>query len=244
MEGQKINPDFTCLASYRVSSDDSEFSNIISQIASTAPDMVLQQGGGPTFVSFAQQGMMFGLFDVSDVYNDFVVDTSTNSPLAETGEYPYGHTKGMFLLNFWDESQMDETVQNFCKLYMENELCASSGYVAPADAGLSCYRGIKSIALGIQACVDEGKDYTDPQVLTEAISGISWTDSTGEHRFRELDNQLTFDYYYGISSKEGSEAYGGNPIAADIITYTSDDLLPTEQEMKDYAESLGVKDRF
>ena len=134
LEGQKLDPDFECLASYRVSTSDSEFSNIISQIATTAPDMVLQQGGGPTFVSFAQQGLMFGLFDVSDVYNDFVVDTSTNSGLAETGEYPYGSTKGMFLLNFWDESKMDDTIKNFCDLYMENEICASSGYVAPADA--------------------------------------------------------------------------------------------------------------
>ena len=69
-------------------------------------------------------------------------------------------------------------------------------------------------------------------------------DSTGEHHFRELDNQLTFDYYYGVSCEEGSEAYNGNPVATDIITYSSDDLLPTEQEMKDYAEKLGVTGRF
>lgn len=244
LEGQKINPDFNCLASYRVSSDDSEFSNIISQIASTAPDMVLQQGGGPTFVSFAQQGLMFGLFDVTDVYNDFVVDTSTNSSLAETGEYPYGSTKGMFLLNFWDESQLDETMQNFVDLYMANELTQENGYVAPADAGLSCYRGIKAIALGIQSCVDAGTDYTDSEVLTAAIEGISWEDSTGEHSFRDIDHQLTFDYYYGVSTEEGSEAYNGNPIATDIVTYTSDELLPTEEEMKEYAESLGITDRF
>lgn len=244
LEGQKINPDFTCLASYRISSDDSEFSNIISSIASTAPDMVLQQGGGPTFVAFAQQGLMFGLFDVSDVYNDFVVDTSTNSSLAEAGQYPYGHTKGMFLLNFWDESQMDETIKTFCDNYMANEICVENGYVAPSDSGLSCYRCVKSIALGLQACVDAGTDYTDPQVLTDAISGISWTDSTGEHSFRELDNQLTFDYYYGVSTEEGSEAYNGNPIATDIITYTSDEVLPTEEEMASYAETLGVTDRF
>jgi ABC-type branched-subunit amino acid transport system substrate-binding protein len=244
LEGQKINPDFTCLASYRVSTDDSEFSNIISQIASTAPDMVLQQGGGPTFVSFAQQGLMFGLFDVSDVYNDFVVDTSTNSTLAETGDYPYGSTKGMFLLNFWDESLMDENIKGFCDSYMANEICQANGYVAPSDSGLSCYRGIKAIALGVQACVDAGTDYTDPQTLTDAIKNVEWSDSTGDHYFRDLDNQLTFDYYYGVSSEEGSEAYNGNPIATDIITYSSDDLLPTEQEMKDYAESLGVTDRF
>ena len=244
LEGQKINPDFECLASYRVSSDDSQFSNIISTIASTAPDMVLQQGGGPTFVAFAQQGLMFGLFDVTDVYNDFVVDTSTNSSLAETGQFPYGHTKGLFFVNFWDESLMDETIKYFCDSYMANELCQSNGYVAPADAGLHCYRGIKAIGLGLQACVDAGSDYTDPEVLTNAIAGISWTDSTGEHHFRELDNQLTFDYYYGVSTQEGSENYGGSPVATDIVTYTSDEVLPTQEEMEAYAQTLGVTDRF
>ena len=244
LEGQKINPDFECLASYRVSSDDSQFSNIISTIASMEPDMVLQQGGGPTFVAFAQQGLMFGLFDVTDVYNDFVVDTSTNSSLAETGQFPYGHTKGLFFLNFWDESQMDDTIKGFCDRYMANELCQANGYVAPADAGLHCYRGIKAIGLGLQSCVDTGTDYTDPQILTDAIAGISWTDSTGEHSFRELDNQLTFDYYYGVSTAEGSEPYGGSPIATDIVTYAADEVLPTQEEMEDYAQTLGVTDRF
>ena len=59
-----------------------------------------------------------------------------------------------------------------------------------------------------------------------------------------MDNQLTFDYYYGVSSEEGSEAYKGNPVATDIITYSADEILPTEEEMKAYAEVLGVKDRF
>lgn len=244
LEGKKINPDFECLASYRVSSDDSEFSNIISSIASTAPDMVLQQGGGPTFVAFAQQGLMFGLFDVSDVYNDFVVDTSTNSALAEAGQYPYGHTKGMFLLNFWEEEKMDDTIKQFCKYYMDNELSKSSGYVAPADAGLSCYRGIKAIACGLKACVEAGTDYHDSEVLTKAIMGAKWSDSTGEHFFRDLDNQLTFDYYYGVSSEEGSEAYNGNPTAANVITYKADQVLPTEDEMRAYAKDLGITDRF
>ena len=244
LEGQKIDPDFSCLASYRVSSDDSQFSNIISSIASTAPDMVLQQGGGPTFVAFAQQGLMFGLFDNSDVYNDFVVDTSTNSSLAEAGQFPYGHTKGMYLLNFWDESQMDENIKGFCDNYMNNPISQENGYVAPSDAGLSCYRCVKSIVLGAQSCVDAGTDYTAPQTLTDAIAQISWTDSTGEHHYRELDNQLTFDYYYGVSTQEGSEAYNNSPIATDIVTYTADEVLPTEEEMKAYAETLGVTDRF
>ena len=243
-EGKAINPDFEELNSYRVSTDDSQFSNIISSIASSAPDMVLQQGGGPTFVAFAQQALLFGLFNTSDVYNDFVVDTSTNSALAEAGQYPYGHTKGMFLFDFWDTDKMDDTMKTFADNYMSNELTQQANYVAPADSGLSCYRCVKAIALGAQACVDAGTDYTDSEALTDAIAKISWEDSTGEHSFRELDNQLTMNYYYGVSSEEGSENYNGNPTATDVIEYTSDDLLPTEEEMKAYAEELGVTDRF
>lgn len=240
LEGKKINPAFKLLASYRISSDDSEFSKIISTITSTAPDMVLQQGGGPTFVSFAQQGNLFGLFNVSDIYNDFVIDTSTNEALSESGDYPYGHTHGIFLLPFFDESMMDAEVKNFCTDYMKNQIAVSSKYIAPSDSGFTCYRCCKSILLGIQKCLDEGKDYKNSEVLSDAIRNISWKDSTGEHKFRELDNQLTFDVYYGTSTKKGSEAFGGNPVAADIHTFTADEILPTKQEMKSYAEKLGV----
>ena len=33
-------------------------------------------------------------------------------------------------------------------------------------------------------------------------------------------------------------------IATDIVAYTADEVLPTEEEMKAYAETLGVTDRF
>lgn len=244
LEGQKINPDFKDLNSYRVGSDDSQFSNIISSIAAAKPDMVLQQGGGPTFVAFAQQGNMFGLFKATDVYNDFVVDTSTNSSLAASGAYPYGKTHGIFLVPFWDNKMMDTEMQTFCKEYMANTLATSNKYVAPADSGLSCYRAAKAIVLGIQDCVKNKTDYKNSEVLAKSIKGISWTDSTGAHTFRDLDNQLTFDIYYGTSTKTGSDAYQGNPVATDIKTYKADQSLPTEQEMKDYAKSLGVTNRF
>ena len=48
----------------------------------------------------------------------------------------------------------------------------------------------------------------------------------------------------GVSAEEGSEAYGGNPVATDIITYAAEDLLPTAEEYAAYAETLGVESRF
>ena len=244
LEGQKINPAFKDLNSYRVNSDDSQFSTIISSIAAAKPDMVLQQGGGPTFVAFAQQGNLFGLFNVTDVYNDFVVDTSTNSSLAASGSYPYGKTHGIFLVPFWDNTLMDDQMQTFCKLYMANPIAVSSGYVAPSDSGLSCYRAAMALLIGIQDCVKNNQDYNNSDILTQSIANVSWTDSTGAHTFRSLDNQLTFDIYYGTSTETGSDAYQGNPVATDIKTYNADQCLPSEQEMKDYATTLGVTDRF
>lgn len=47
LEGQKIDPKFELLASYRVAESDSEFSNIIASVAATSPDMVMQQGRRP-----------------------------------------------------------------------------------------------------------------------------------------------------------------------------------------------------
>lgn len=240
-EGQKINPNFKMLNSYRVSAMDSEFSNIIASIASAAPDMVLQQGGGPTFVAFAQQGALFQLFDVTDVYNDFVCDTSTNSSLAESGTFPYGKVHGVFLIPFFDDAMLDDEMKAFCDDYVSNPIAKEAGYIAASDAGLSCYRSTKAILLGLEACVAAGSDYSNSQVLTDAIKGISWKDSTGEHHFRDFDNQLTFNVYYGTSAE--SEKFG-SPIAKDIITYSADDLLPTLDEMKSYAKELGYPDRF
>ena len=60
------------LASFRINFNDTEFSNIISSVAGMKPDMVLQQGGGPNFVSFCQQASMFDLFSSCGVYNDLV----------------------------------------------------------------------------------------------------------------------------------------------------------------------------
>ena len=68
--------------------------------------------------------------------------------------------------------------------------------------GAKLYHRVKRtylLALGLSV------SYT--HLLNDAIAQISWTDSTGEHHYRELDNQLTFDYYYGVSTQEGSEAY-------------------------------------
>ena len=147
LEGQKIDPKFELLASYRVAESDSEFSNIIASVAATSPDMVMQQGGGPSFVGWVQQASMFNLFAVSDVYNDFVVDSASNTPLVEANAFPYGKTHGIFLLPYWDKDAMDEETQLFYDSYMNTELAKENGFIGPSDWGLSCYRCMKAALL-------------------------------------------------------------------------------------------------
>ena len=241
LEGQKIDPKFELLASYRVAESDSEFSNIIASVAATSPDMVMQQGGGPSFVGWVQQASMFNLFAVSDVYNDFVVDSASNTPLVEANAFPYGKTHGIFLLPYWDKDAMDEETQLFYDSYMNTELAKENGFIGPSDWGLSCYRCTKAALLGIADCAAAGADYTDSEVLTQYIKNISWTDSTGVHEFRDLDNQLTFNVYYGTTEKVEGWV---EPISPSYKTYTAEECLPTQEEMAEYAQKLGVNDRF
>ena len=241
LEAQKINPEFKLLSSYRVAETDSEFSNIIASIASAAPDMVMQQGGGPSFVGWIQQAQLFNLLNVTDVYNDFVVDSASNVPLIEAGNFPYGKTHGIFLLPYWDESAMDEEMTRFYNDYMNTDLAKENGFAGPSDWGLSCYRCMKAALLGIADCAAAGADYTDSEVLTSYIKKVSWTDSTGEHAFRDLDNQLTFNVYYGTTEQDPNWV---EPISSEYKAYTAEQCLPNQEEMQAYAEKLGVPDRF
>lgn len=236
-EGQKINPEFEMLASYRINFNDTEFSNIISAVASLKPEMVLQQGGGPNFVSFCQQASLFDLFSSCDVYNDLVTDASTNQPLIEGDEFPYGNTHGVFSMPFWDEALMVGDFGEYVTAYNASSIASENGYY-PGDATTTQYLIMRCIELAVNDCVTQGKDYTDPKVFAEAISNVSWEDSLGEHHFRKgIDNQLTTDIYYGTSAS--NENYQGVAICEEYVTFSGDEYLPTAEEMKAWGETHG-----
>ena len=133
------------------------------------------------------------------------------------------------------------STQLFYDSYMNTELAKENGFIGPSDWGLSCYRCMKAALLGIADCAAAGADYTDSEVLTQYIKNISWTDSTGVHQFRDLDNQLTFNVYYGTTEKVEGWV---EPISPSYKTYTAEECLPTQEEMAEYAQKLGVDDRF
>lgn len=236
-EGAKIDPEFEMLASYRINFNDTEFSNIISAVASLKPDMVLQQGGGPNFVSFCQQASLFDLFSSCDVYNDLVTDASTNQPLIEGDEFPYGHTHGVFSMPFWDETIMTGEFGEYVAAFNASSIATENGYY-PADTTTYQYLVMRCLQLAVDDCVAQGKDYMDSKVFAEAISNVQWEDSLGEHHFRKgLDNQLTTNIYYGTSAS--SENFEGVAICEEYVTFTADQYLPTAEEMKAWGETHG-----
>lgn len=236
-EGQKIDPEFQMLASYRINFNDTEFSNIISSVSGIQPDMVLQQGGGPNFVSFCQQAALFDLFSSCGVYNDLVTDCSTNQPLIAGEEFPYGYTHGIFTMPFWDESRMDAELIQWTKDFAEVPVAKENGYF-PSDNGLAVYNIFRVLTQALESCVAEGNDYTDSEVLTQAISAVKYTDCNGEHYFRTgLDNQYVTNIYYGTSKFD--EAFPEVVVCDNIETFTGNDYLPTEEEMKAWAQDHG-----
>lgn len=236
-EGQKINPDFEMLASFRINFNDTEFSNIISSVAGMKPDMVLQQGGGPNFVSFCQQASMFDLFSSCGVYNDLVTDCSTNQPLIAGEEFPYGQTHGIFTIPFWDESMMDEDLSQWCKDFTETDVAKENGYF-PSDNGLAIYNIFNVLERAVDSCAADGKDYMDSEILTDAISAVKYTDCNGDHYFRTgIDNQFVTNIYYGTSKFD--ENYPDVVVCDMIETFKGDDYLPSADEMKAWAESQG-----
>lgn len=236
-EGQKLDPEFEMLASYRINFNDTEFSNIISSVSGLKPDMVLQQGGGPNFVSFCQQAVLFDLFSSCGVYNDLVTDCSTNQPLIAGEEFPYGLTHGIFTMPFWDESMMDKELSQWCSDFKEVPVARENGYF-PSDNGLAVYNIFRVLVQALESCQADGADYMDSEVLTKAISAVKYTDCNGEHYFRTgLDNQFVTNIYYGTSKFD--ENYPEVVVCDNVETFTGDDYLPTEEEMKAWAKEHG-----
>jgi len=235
-EGQKIDPEFEMLASYRIGFNDTEFSNVIAAATSKAPEMVLQQGGGPNFVAFCQQASLFGLFDYCDVYNDLVTDASTNQPLIEGNEFPYGHTNGIFMLPFWDDELISGDLEHFIDVWNTTDF-AKEGWLFAETSLLQYYIWTVIEQAGANVLNANG-DIHDSETFTKAIADVKWTDCLGEHSFRAgIDNQLIIPLYFGTSAQ--SDEWPGIAICENYDTYTADQYLPTAEEMKAWGQEHG-----
>lgn len=242
-EGQKINPDFNIVDSYRMNYDDDKYSTIVATVMSETeqPDFILQQGGGATFSGLVQQGNMYNMYEKYDIYTDLTVEASAVNSLVETNSYPYGHIHGISILQWWDTG--NEEISEWVNRYREFSLEAIGEQLEPSDSALYCYLGMKAILLSVKACDDAGQDYTDPDVLAEALCNTSFSDFQGEHTFRDFDHMLTYDAYY-VTGVDGGEEFSHRPIGGDAVKYLPDEWLPTLEDMAIYAEQLGYPERF
>ncbi len=236
-EGKKYNEDCEEVASYRVSWDDSQFSTIVSTLLSSdpQPDMILQQGGGSNFINIVQQANLYDAFSVMDIYNDLAVDTVSCSDLAQAGEYPYGHIKGFSSFPWWDESTREfrDRFSAACEKY-------DAGDLVPGDLTYYAYSCAYVLGEALKACVEDGADYTDGNVLTQHIHDVRWSDMCGDHYFRDFDNQMVFDAYY-VVSEDGGEKLDHLAIASLDTKYVGDTWLPTYEEMDEYAQEIGAE---
>ena len=245
VEGQKLNPDFKCVGSYRMDYSDDKYATIVSTVMSQAdqPEMILQQGGGANFLGFVQQANMYNMYDRYDAYSDLVTDASATSALIATGEYPYGHIHGSCFIRYWDteNKELAKWVADYKALSKEMN---DGVELVPSGAALSSYLGIMTIAKAIEYCIKNNLDYKKPEDLEKALTTNKWSDFAGEHFYRDFDHHLTFDGWY-VTSADGGDALGHAAIGTDKdICYHWDQWLPTLEDMKNIAVEMGYPDRF
>lgn len=242
-EGEKLDPEFHIVDSYRMNYDDDKYSTIVATVmaANEQPDFILQQGGGATFSGLVNQGNMYNMYERYDIYTDLTVEASAVDSLVETNSYPFGHIHGISILQWWDLDNPD--VAAWIDKYHKVSEDVIGERLEPSDSALYCYLGMKSLLSAIKACDDAGKDYTDPDVLADALCQTKFSDFQGEHTFRDFDHVLTYDAYY-VTGVDGGEEFDGRPIGGDAVKYAPDEWLPAYEDMVIYAKQLGYPNRF
>lgn len=236
LEGQKINPDFKCVADYRLSYTDTEFSTILATVLgmNPVPEMTFQ-AGGYTVLSFLQQSSLYEFFEKSSAWSDVLTISTIVTPLSSVGAYPFGGSYGVSNLAWWQDEFKDHVAAYDAKcleLFGETYL--------PHDYELQQYWCTKAVLLGIKACLDAGNNPADSTALTEAIGGLSWTDVGGEHSFRDFDHQMTYNLYF-VDAQDSGEENGYMAIPSDLAAvYTADQWLPTYEEIAEYAAANNL----
>lgn len=227
-----MGDDFELLGSSQVSSSSTEFSNIISSIVGRDPDVIISSTSGPNFVSFINQGRMFGLWNIADYLGWYTVDSTNNSALAEAGTYPYGKVHGVALWPFWlsDIEGNDEMVESYKQIGEE----MYGMETLPSDMGYTWYIGIKAIAAAL-----ESTDDWSPEGVTEALETVRFDTIYGKNLgFRDFDHVMNHTYYY-VTAIEDESGEWNIPIGDVLHVYEAEEVLPTKEELAEYAAESG-----
>lgn len=240
-EGKKINPDFHCVASYRMGMQESDFSTVIATLLSMeeTPQMTLQQGG-PAVISFIMQAAMYDYYSTSSVWSDVGIMASVVPELTAAGVYSYEGSYGATPLAWWSD---DFKPYREAFLAKGQEIYNTKYW--PVETSLYLYWGGEAVLNALQDCIANGVDYTDGEALKNAIEAVSFTEFGSEHHFRDFDHQMTMNIYF-VDAVDAGEEFDHLAMAADPnAVYSADEYLPTMEEMKTYGEEyLGVTGRF
>ena len=240
-EGQKINPDFHCVASYRMSQTETDFSTIIATLLSQneVPQMTLQQGGNAV-ASFVMQAAMYDYYSVSSVWSDVIIMPFAVPVLYAAGVYSYEGSYGATPLAWWDEDFAD-----YCAAFTAKGVEIYDTEYKPAEYSMYFYWAGEALLNAFIACDAQGVDPTDGTALKGVLENISFTEFGSEHHFRDFDHQLTMELFF-VDAVDAGEEYDHLAMPADLTAiHSAEDYLPTMDEMKTYGEEvLGVTGRF
>lgn len=231
---KKLGSDFTNLGSSQVASSATEFSNIISSVVGKNPDVIIGAVAGPNFVSLVNQGQQFGLWDVCDYLGWYTCDSTNTTSLAEAGNYPYGKVHGIDLWPFWmsEIEGNDQMVADYAAL--GKELYKQD--IMPSDMGYTWYIGIQAIA----AALDSTDDWS-PEGVTNALETVRFDTSYGKDLgFRDFDHAMNHAYYY-VTAVEDTTGKWPIPVGELYKVYMGEDVLPTKEEMEEYAKEAGYE---
>ncbi len=230
---RELGSEFKNLGSNQVSSSSTEFSTIISSVVGKDPDVIIGAVAGPNFVSLVNQGGQFGLWDQCDYLGWYTCDSTNTTALAEAGNYPYGKVHGIDLWPFW----MDEIEGNaeFVQAYSDIGKKYYNAEIDPSDMGYTWYVGIKAI---IEAARTTAGDLS-PEAMTKALSTVHFSTLYGDDLyFRDFDHLMAHAYYY-VTAVEDTTGKWSIPVGDIYAVYEGDEMLPSKDEVKQYAEENG-----
>ena len=231
---RELGPDYKNLVSNQVASSATEFSAIISSVVGKDPDVIIGAVAGPNFVSLVNQGMDFGLWDICDYLGWYTCDSTNTGSLAAAGNYPYGKVHGVGMWPFW----MDEIPGNaeFVAKYTEIGEKYFNDPIQPSEMGFTWYLGIKAIAEAARIASD-----LTPEGMTTALENVHFkTLYADDLYFRDFDHVIAHKYYY-VTAVEDPSGKWSIPIGEVYATYEGDEMLPSKQDMMDYAKEMGYE---
>ena len=230
---RELGSDFQNLGSNQVSASSTEFSTVISSVVGKDPDVIIGAVAGPNFVSLINQGQQFGLWDQCDYLGWYTCDSTNTTSLAQAGNYPYGKVHGVDLWPFW----MDEIDGNaeFVQAYSDIGSQYYGQNIRPSDMGYTWYVGIKAIAEAAKTT----KDDLSSEAMTTALKNVHFSTLYGDDLyFRDFDHEMAHAYYY-VTAVEDKTGKWDIPVGELYAKYTGEEMLPTKEEMQQYASEKG-----